>query len=243
MTSSPEKKNVPAVINDGFGTSDPTDSPLRGTAIRFKDGDYFSYGDQVDVEGKAFAVIGRVQGWQKLERDCPPEYLIRRTGESKPAQPFVDKKDWPKDLNGNPAHPWKWCEYLYLLDTATGEFSTFWSNTVGGGIAVRALDDQVTLMRGVQPNAMPAVALESTDMPTSYGGTTPRPHFKILGWKAHGTEQTLLAAPEQNLVDVEKPSLKEVMGGDEVPEKDWETKGDPLPADLSAKATPKKKKK
>jgi hypothetical protein len=202
--------NVPAVVSDGFATSDPTDNPLRGTAIRFKDGSYFSYNDPVDVKGKSYAVIGRVQGWQKLARDCPPEYLIRQTGESKPAQPFVDKKDWPLDLNGNPAHPWKWCEYVYLLDTAAGEFSTFWSNTVGGSVAVRALNDQVALMRNVNPNAMPVIALESAEMPTQFGGTKPRPHFQLLGWKSHGSDQALLGAPE--LREIEAPAFNDEIG-------------------------------
>jgi hypothetical protein len=225
-------QNVPAVITDGFSDTDPTASPLRGTSIRFKDGAYESFGEAIDVEDTSYAVIDRVQGWQKLQRDCPPEYLVRATGEPKPAQPFVDKKDWPLDLNGNPSHPWKWTHYLYLLDTSTGEFSTFWSNTIGGNVAIGELSDQVSLMRNVRPGAIPVVALRSKMMPTQFGGDKPRPHFKILGWKAHGSDQTLLAAPEQNLIDVEKPSLKEQMGGDEVPF------NDPLP-DLGAK---KKKK-
>lgn len=228
-------------ITDGFSDTDPTASPLRGTSIRFKDGHYESFGDTIDVTNKSYAVIDRVQGWQKLERDCPPEYLVRKTGEPKPAQPHVDKEAWPLNLNGEPQHPWKWTHYLYLLDTITGEFSTFWSNTIGGNVAVGELSDQVSLMRNVRPGAIPVVELAAKDMPTQFGGTKPRPHFKILGWKSHGTEQTLLTAPEQKLVDVEKPSLKEALG-DEVPEKDWEAKGDLLP-DLGTHANPKKKKK
>jgi hypothetical protein len=241
MIIEPEKKNDVPAVSDGFATSDPTDSPLRGIAIRFKDESYFSYGDEIDVKGKSYAVIGRKQGWQKLAEGVPPEYLMRQPGQPKPPQPFVDKKDWPLDFNKQPAHPWKWCNYLYLLDTATGEFSTFWSNTVGGGIAVRALDDQVALMRNVNPKAMPVIALKRAEMPTQFGSTTPRPHFQLLGWKEHGADpQNLLAAPEQKLVDVETPTLEETMG-DEVP-KDWPAKGDPLP-DLGAPKTSSKKKK
>lgn len=227
---------------DGFDDSDPTSSPLRGPGVKFKDGDYCTFGDKIDVEGKTFAVIELKRGWQRLAKDTPPEYLMREPGQPMPQQPAVPKDDWPLNLNGEKEHPWKSTHYLVLLDTATGEVSTFWSNTIGGRIAVAALRDQVDFMRKHRPNAIPVIALESRDMPTQFGSTKPRPHFQIMGWKAHDTEpQNLLAVPEQKLVDVEKPSLKEAMGGDEVPEKDWETKGDPLP-NLSAE-TPKKKKK
>jgi hypothetical protein len=201
-----QNANVPAVI-DGFADTDPTASPLRGTALRFKDGAYETFGDTVDVKESSYVVIDRVQGWQKLERDCPPEYLVRKTGEPKPAQPVVPKDAWPLDLNGKPSHPWKWTNYIYLLDTATGEFSTFWSNTIGGNIAVGELSDQVSLMRNVRPGAIPVVALCAKDMPTQFGGTKPRPYFKILGWKAHGSDQALLASPE--LREIEAPKLAE----------------------------------
>jgi hypothetical protein len=228
----PPKENVPAIV-DGFSDTDPTASPLRGTTIRFKDGHYESFGDKIDVEGKAYAVINRRQGWQKLQKDCPPEYLMRQTGEPKPTQPFVDKKDWPLNLNHVPEHPWKWTHYLYLLDTVTGEFSTFWTNTVGGNIADGELNDQVALMRGVRPNAIPVVALSAKDMPTGYGGTKPRPYFKILGWKARDAEQGLLAAPEQKLVDVDKPSLEEQMN-DEIPDEATTAEDKPWDDDLSS---------
>jgi hypothetical protein len=81
------------------------------------------------------------------------------------------------------------------------------------------------------------------DMPTQFGSTKPRPHFELRGWKERDPEQqNLLAAPEQKLVDVETPSLKEQMGDDEVPEKDWDAKGDPVPQ-FSAAGDPKPKKK
>ena len=200
-----QNANVPAVI-DSLAATDPTDSPNRGTSFRFKDGGYESFGEKIDVEESSFVVIDRVQAWQKLERDCPPEYLVRQAGQPKPAQPIVPKENWPLDLNGKPSHPWKWTNYLYLLNTATGEFSTFSSNTIGGNVAISELSDQVSLMRNVRPGAIPIVALSSKDMPTQYGSVKARPYFKILGWKARDTEQALLAAPE-----VEEPSLADAM--------------------------------
>jgi len=206
-------------IVDGFDASqqDPTASPIRGLNIRFKDGNYLAFGDQFDVHDRSFVVLDRVEGWQKLAKDCPPEYLMRKTGEARPPQPHVNESDWPLNLNGVPEHPWKLTHYLYLLDAATGEVSTFWTNTKGGRIAIDQLTDQVTFMRQVRPDAIPVVALESRDMPTSYGGSKPRPHFRILGYKMRSDvgSQNMLTAPEQGaLRDVEAPSIAEELNDD-----------------------------
>ena len=224
---------VPAVISDGFGDSDPTSSPLRGPGVKFTDGDYYSFNDMLDVKEKTFAVVELKRGWQKLAKDTPPEYLMREPGQPMPLQPEVLKDDWPLNLNGEKEHPWKSTHYLVLIDTATGEVSTFWSNTKGGNIAVAALRDQVDFMRKHRPYAIPVIALESRDMPTRYGGTKPRPHFQIMGWKQHDSEPQNLLTAEPKLIDVETPSLKEEMD-DDVPF------NDPTP-DLGAKAAPKKK--
>jgi hypothetical protein len=194
---------LPAIVGDGFDF-DPTESPLKGVAFRFNEGTYENYGDPVDVEGKSYAVIRRTKGWQKAP-DGPM-----------PRQPEVAKEHWPMDLNGKPAHPWKLTHYVYLRDTDTGEFSTLWTNTTGGNLAIGELKDQIELMRHLNPHAMPVIALQAKDMPTQYGSTKPRPYFKILGWMGRGAGQNLLDAPEQKLIDVEKPSLKEEMK-DEIP--------------------------
>jgi hypothetical protein len=197
--------NELATIFDGFDADaqDPTASPIRGTNLKFKDGDYYAFSDQVDVRGKSYAVIDKLQGWQKLERDCAPEYLMRKPGEPRPDRPHVDEKDWPLNLNGVPEHPWKWTTYLRLLNAETGELSTFWTNTVGGNIAIGELGDQISFMRQMRPNAIPVIALEARDMPTQFGSTKPRPHFRILGWRQRddtGSAPAALTGPEQNSV-------------------------------------------
>jgi hypothetical protein len=160
----------------------------------------------------------RAEGWQKLAKDCPPEYLMRVRGEPRPPRPHVDESDWPPNLNGTPEHPWKLTLYLYLLDVDTGEISTFWTNTVGGKVAIGQLADQVAFMRQARPDALPVVALESRDMPTQFGGTNPRPHFRILGYKSRGNvgAQNLLSGSEQKvaLPDVEAPSIAEQLNDD-----------------------------
>jgi hypothetical protein len=205
-------------VIDGFdlAAQDMTASPIRGINTKFVDGEYFSFKDRLDVDERTFVVLDMREGWQFLKKDCPPEYLMRPPGGLRPIQPHVDMAEWPRDLNGKPAHPWKYCRYLYLLDAATGEISTFWTNTTGGERAVRDLQDQVTFMRKMRPGAHPVVQLRSKDMPTQFGSTKPRPHFQIVGWKqADGpVEQAQIAGPT---ADVVEPTLSEKMGGDEIP--------------------------
>ena len=113
-----------------------------------------------------------------------------------------------------------------MIDTVTGELLTFWSSTVGGRVATSELSDQISFMRRYRPRAIPVVELQSRDMPTSFGGSKPRPHFKIHGWKESDNPEQQLLTADPKLVDVKEPSLKEQMGNEEVP---W---SDPLP-DLS----------
>jgi hypothetical protein len=201
-----------SALADGFDavTQDPAASPIRGQNVKFKDGKYCSYSDEIDVRGRAFIVLDRLDGWQKLAKESPPEYLMQKPGEARPQQPHVDKKHWPKNLNGMPEHPWKWTHYLYLLDAATGEIMTFWTNTVGGDIAVGQLTDQIALMRRVRPDAVPVVALESKNMPGVY--KKPRPHFQLLGWKTRSDlgPQNLLAGPPDQMCAVEPPTSAEL---------------------------------
>jgi hypothetical protein len=229
MNTQAQTQNAIAVVTDGFSEGDPTQSPLRGTGIRFKDGAYFAFTDKIDVRGKSYAVLDKRIGWQKLAKDTPPEYLMRTPGQSMPPQPAVDKKDWPTNLNGEPEHPWKLTHYLYLLDVSCGEISTFWSSTVGGRIAIGHLADQVSFMRHARPNAIPVVALEARDFPTGYGGTKPRPHFQILGWRTSGDTDPQLLTSATPLIEVTAPPLAEVLN-------------DSLPDYSAAASAPKKKK-
>jgi hypothetical protein len=207
-------------IVDGFDdTGDVTMSPIRGIGFKFKDGSYYEYSEPFPTYGRTFIVVDTADGWQKLAEACPPEYLMRQPGKMRPPQPHVDEKNWPLDFNGKPSHPWKLTRYLYLMDAATGEVSTFWTNTIGGKVAFDDLSHQVKVMRSVQPGAVPVVALESTLMPTQFGSKKPRPHFRIVGYKLRSEigSQNLLT---DETVPAQKPSLSEEMN-------------DSLPADLA----------
>jgi hypothetical protein len=218
MNANTPPSTIVTVI-DGFDAAaqDMTASPIRGTNVKFIDGDYLSFKDKLDVHERTYVVLDVREGWQFLQKDGPPEYLMRAPGGLRPIQPNVDIAAWPLDLNGKPAHPWKYTRYLYLLDAATGEICTFWTNTIGGERAVRDLNDQVAFMRRMRPGAHPVVQLRSKPMPTQFGGTKLRPHFQLVGWKqADGAvEQAQITGPT---ADIDEPSLSEKMGGDEVPD-------------------------
>jgi hypothetical protein len=203
------QSNTPNALTpiDGFDL-DPSASPIRGANIRFKDGEYYSFAEKLDLSQNTYLVLDLREGWQKLRRDCPPEYLIRIPGEPKPPQPFVDEQDWPLNLNGVKEHPHKYTWFLHLLDAGTGETSTFSTNTTGGRIAIGELKDQIAFMRRLRPGALPVVSMQSKPMPTGYGGTKPRPHFKIEGWRtidigAQGliTSQVKAPSTEEKLDD------------------------------------------
>jgi hypothetical protein len=213
--------NANAVIIDGFDAvaRDATASPIRGQSTRFKDGAYYDLAEEIDVSGRRFVVLDRLDGWQKLAEARPPEYLMQKPGEPPPPRPHVEEKDWPLNLNGVPEHPCRWTHYLYLLDEATGEIMTLWTNTFGGGKAIDQLTDQVTFMRRVRPDAIPVIALQSKEMPTRHGGSQPRPHFKILGWKVRGSvgPQGLLTGPEQKGAEQQtnaEPTTKDILNDD-----------------------------
>jgi hypothetical protein len=194
---------------DGFDDDAATESPLRGTVLRFDDHKYFNYSEPYDVRGRTFKVVNKADGWQKLAEGIPPEYRMRKPGQPRPPQPFVDEKDWPPGFGGQqPTHPWKLTRYLYLLDAKSGEVLTFWSNTTGGRVAFDELSDQIKIVRNAQPDAVPIIALESTMMPTQYGTKKPRPFFRIVRYtlRSHiGPQNLLTDKTETPLVEAGAP--------------------------------------
>jgi hypothetical protein len=239
MTQEPENKNAVAPVIDGFDllSTDPTTSPIRGTSIKFKDGKYYNFADLIDTKNKAYVVIDRLEGWQRLQKDNPPAYLIRLPGQPRAERPYVDQKDWPLNLNNVPEHPWRMTLYLYLM-AQTGETSTFWSSTIGGRIAVDALSEQIGFMRRVRPDAVPVVALAAKEMPTQYGGTKPRPHFEILGWRRRGDgdETVSLPAPKRDggppvpeVIEAKIPKVTKIIGKSITPPTTAEILNDEIP--------------
>ena len=196
MTSNLETSNAltvqdyyqpPAV--DNFDRDDPAASPIRGGNVKFDGGGYFVGKEKAPVETgrRRFIALDKASGWQFLKKDCPAEWVMHSPGTPRPDQPECDELTWPIGLDGKPSCPWKWTQFLYLIDAETGETLTFSSSTAGGKIAVGDLTQQIKSMRGMKPGAMPIVELQSVQMPTKFG-KKPRPFFKITGWRARASD-------------------------------------------------------
>jgi hypothetical protein len=228
MTSESKTPNAltPGTPVDGFDdTGDASASPLRGIPFHFnaeikEANKYVAYTEPFPVKDRTFAVINKRDGWQKLAEGVPPEYLMREPGKLRPPRPHVDEKDYPLGFDNKPAHPFKWTQYALLVDTKTGELSTFWTNTTGGKIAFDELSDQIRFMRSMHTDAIAIIALESTLFPTSYGSKKARPHFRIVGYKLRdqiGTQNLLSDETKAPLIETEKPTIAEEMN-DEIPD-------------------------
>jgi hypothetical protein len=180
--------NHQVVAVDNFDRDDPTESPVRGLNMKFDGGSYQLGREKVEVEkDRTFVVLDKAQGWQFLKKDCPAEWVMHTPGEPKPEMPDCPEDTWPVGMDGNPSCPWKWTQFLYLLDSETGESLTFSSSTTGGKIAISDLTQQIKQMRFMKPGAMPVIELQSAQMPTKFG-RKPRPFFKIVGWKSRDIE-------------------------------------------------------
>jgi hypothetical protein len=195
---------VPAAV-DAFDHDDPDASPIRGGNAKFDGGLYYAGKEKTPVEkNRKFVVLNKAQGWQFLKKDCPAEWVMWNPGAPKPEQPECPEETWPMGLDGKPSCPWKWTQFLYLLDVDTGETLTFSSSTSGGKIAISDLTQQITSMRFMKPGAMPVVQLESAMMATKFG-KKPRPFFKITGWRARDNgveEQQQISDQGDDVVEV-----------------------------------------
>jgi len=197
MTSNALKPidDTPTAI-DNFDYDDPSASPIRGAHGKFDNAEYYTGKEKTRIEdGRRFVVLDKASGFVFLKKGCQPEYLMHIAGKPKPERPACgDESDWPIGLDGKASCPWKWNNFVYLIDAETGESLTFSTHTVGGDIVIRDLTAQIKSMRNLRPGAMPVVELASTMMPTAFG-KKPRPHFKITGWR----DRTVVEEPPPQL--------------------------------------------
>ena len=178
--------NTALATVDSLDAGAETISPVRGPRVWFDASTYYiGEKSKPASKGAQFYVTGLAEGWQKLQAGQQPSYIMKVSGRPAPVKPDVPESEWPKDLSGNPKHPWLWTRYLYLLSVDTGVTSTFTSNTIGGRIAIDELLQQIQAMRSMnsmRQGAIPIVKLESELFKTQFG-MKPRPHFAIQGWR------------------------------------------------------------
>ena len=190
--------NNPVAITDGWDAqaNDSAASPMKGSSIKFDAGAYFIGREKTLIQpDRQFVAIDVREGWQFLKKDCPAEYSMRAVGGPKPPRPnsFADPSEWLDGLDGDPADPWKYAKFLYLLDPSSAEVFTFTSSTTGGRIGISDLTAQIQLMRNTRPGAVPIVELQSRQMKTKFG-MKPRPFFQVCGWRVKSEEATKLIA-------------------------------------------------
>jgi hypothetical protein len=144
--------NAPTAY-DSFDHDEPGASPIRGGNFKFDGGAYFTGKEKTLVDpARRFIVLDKAQGWQFLKKDCPAEWVMHIAGTPKPDRPNCgDESDWPVGLDGKPSCPWKWTQFLYLLDADTGESATYSTSTSGGQIAISDLTQQIKSMRNMRP--------------------------------------------------------------------------------------------
>lgn len=196
----------PAAITDGWdaAASDSAASPMKGASIKFDAGAYFIGREKTLIQPeKQFVAMDVREGWMFLKKDTPAEYCMRAIGGPKPPRPdsFNNQDEWPPGLDGQPADPWKYSKFLYLLDPATAEMFTFTSNTTGGRIGLSDLTSQIQLMRSTRAGAVPIIELQSRQMKTKFG-MKPRPFFAVVGWHIQAEQGPKLIADNSNQTEV-----------------------------------------
>jgi hypothetical protein len=146
-------------IADGWDAqaNDSAASPMKGGSIKFDNGAYFIGREKTLIQpDRQFVAIDVREGWLFLKKDCPAEYDMRAVGGPKPPRPssYSDPSEWPNGLDGEPADPWKYAKFLYLLAPLSAEVFTFTSSTTGGRIGISDLTAQIQLMRNTRPGAV-----------------------------------------------------------------------------------------
>jgi hypothetical protein len=160
-------------------------SPVRGTPLKFDDGQWWRGFEREDADtDQDFVVTDVAETWRLLKKGSPIEYVVREPGSpTRPPRPntFVGEETWPT-YNGEPTDPWSYCSVIHLLATSNGETYNIVASTAGAWSARHELLEQVRSMRRMQPSCLPIVKLTCTAFKTKYG-TRQRPMLRIVGWQ------------------------------------------------------------
>ena len=202
---------TPKKITDGFaGYEDQTEGSdqqqttnvIQGSVLKFtneaswvtRDGEELS----PDLELVPIDVNRVTQKWLNKQR---VETIVLEPGQKFPDLEELNnqtpRSEWSDGPDGNPRGPWQNQQILYLLNLKTMTRYSFPTGTVGGGIAIRELVDQIKLMRKFRwPQVYPLVTLSDKFMNTKFGGRQ-RPHFLVKRWiDLSGGGEKALPAPQ-----------------------------------------------
>jgi hypothetical protein len=170
--------------------------------LKFKKGEYF-IGEELVPLGTEFIAhaIGWTKCWIKFGDDGVAERKTYRValGEQPPEREDLgdlEKNNWPKGIDGNPADPWSLQYLLPLERISDGEVVIFTTSSLGGRRAVADLC--AAYAKRITKNAscgQPIVKLAKTEMPTKKFGRVPRPQFEIVGWDEPSKDIDVMSPP------------------------------------------------
>jgi hypothetical protein len=144
------------------------------------------------MEKKWLAPLELIPDLAKLNEKCP-------------------KSEWGEDFNGNPKGPYQLLYVVYMVDMNTMKKITYLTDTVGGGMCVRELADQVANKRKFYgTKAYPMVSPSKRWMNTHWKGRD-RPCLEVKNWIVFGPDGTALpeASPPPTLPPAAPPAQPE----------------------------------
>jgi hypothetical protein len=195
------------------GEEQVSERSIIGQRVRFTNEGKWMLPGQVQLTKPLIVVNVRrsVIKWSK-DKKKPPETIFLKAGEKIPdlkkKNEETPKSEWITGFDGKPKGPWDAQHIAYLIDPVSIDQYSYPTSTVGGGIAVRELDDRIIWMRRFKGNKVyPVVQLATRLMPTQYNPTgRPRPHFEIVDWAGlNPTSDKLIPASDQRQLPPQQP--------------------------------------
>jgi hypothetical protein len=178
---------------------------IQGTLVKFNNTAQWNTKDDAelpaDLELLVVNILRVVQKWQD---QIPVETIVLPTHKNLNIDKMneaVPHKEWVKGPDGKLRGPWQRQFLMYLLDPKTMTRFTWATGTIGGGIAVRELEQRIgDKALFLEADVKPIVKLSDCHFPTQFGDRR-RPHLIVTGWKEMGGEgvaaKPLLPAPDE----------------------------------------------
>ena len=158
-----------------------------GPLLKFKKDEHFVLGADKVPEGTEYIAYAQEvrEGWSKFK---DKKLVDEKSG--KPVLGFVlperdelgdlDKKQWPKNDNGQPADPWVKQSFLPLENVATGQLVIFVSSSQGGMSAIATLCGSAA--RNIR-RGNPRIRLRVGSYKHPKFGRVQVPEFTVVGWE------------------------------------------------------------
>ncbi len=177
--------NVPATIED---TAANLLAASAGPApiLKFKKGKFFVGETEVPL-GREF--LAYCSDWQQgFVKFVDGTIVDRRVGRiadrfRSPDRDELDDNDeskWPAGIDGKPADPWVFQNYVPMEARESGDLFLFVTGSAGGAMAVRALCNKYA--RNIHKGT-PTIELAVATFTSKKYGPTQRPDFPIVAWE------------------------------------------------------------